>query len=175
MTARNPTRRPFLIALLAAPVLAAACKRRPAAPPPRPAPPDRTDVPALPEYSLYVAGGRMDYESPPAGYAYAILVEPPARVEVVLRPTAPPARAPFAKIYWVKDGALRRWPVGWTSEPGNKSVRWRGEGQRPLGPGRGELVAVVSPVDDVPDDPDPTWLKAPPRHWRVQRYPVRWL
>ena len=38
----------------------------------------------------------------------------------------------------------------------------------------GELVAVVSPLDDVPDDPDPAWLKTPPRQWRVQRYPVRW-
>ena len=173
MTARNTARRRFLIA--AGLVLAAGCKSRPAPPPPRARPADRSDVPALPDYSLFVAGGRMDYESPPTGYAYAILVEPPARVEVVLRPAAAPPRAPFAKIFWVKDAALRRWPVRWTSEPGNRSVRWRGDGERPLGPGRGELVAVVSPVDDIPDDPDLTWLKSPPKHWRVQRYPVRWM
>jgi hypothetical protein len=173
MTARNTARRPFLLA--AGLVLAVGCKARPAAPPARPRPADRTDVPALPVYSLFVAGGRMDYESPPSGYAYAILVEPPNRVEVVLRPSAAPARAPFAKIFWVKDATLRRWPVRWTSEPGNRSVRWRGDGERPLGPGRGELVALVSPVDDIPDDPDPAWLNAPPKHWRVQRYPVRWI
>jgi hypothetical protein len=172
MTARTTARRPFLLAVALA--LSAGCKSRPAPPPARPRPADRSDVPALPDYSLFVAGGRMDYESPPTGYAYAILVEPPARVEVVLRPAAAPPRAPFAKIFWVKDAALRRWPVRWTSEPGNRSVRWRGDGERPLGPGRGELVAVVSPVDDIPDDPDLAWLKSPPKHGRVQRYPVRW-
>ncbi len=168
-------RRRFLCVLALALALSAGCKARPPAPPARPRPADRTDVPALPDYGLFVAGGRMDYESPPAGYAYSILVEPPARVELVLRPSKAPPRAPFAKIFWVKDGALKRWPVRWTSEPGNLSVRWRGDGERPLGAGRGELVAVVSPVDDVPDNPDPTWLKTPPRHWRVLRYPVRWL
>lgn len=169
-------RRPLLAAAALAAVHALGCKRQetPPAKPVRPRPADRAEGTPLPDYSLHVAGGRMDPNPPPPGFPYAILVDPQARVELVLRPASPVTKRPYAKIFWVLGDKVLRWDIRWTSEPGHASIRFRGDGQRPFGPGSGELVTIASHVDDIPDDPDAAWFRAPPQHWRVKTYPVRW-
>jgi hypothetical protein len=172
--------RPVVAAVIvAAPVVAGAgvawwriTHRPPAAPPVRPAPRDRSDVAPLPPYIMGIAIGVFDKEAPPPGEIPPVLVSPESRLEIVVRPEHPISEQPAVKLFWVM--ATRAAVYRPSVERASSTLRYRDKGQRPFGPGRGDLVAIVSPVPDIPDDIETAWLDKPPRHWQVRRQAVKW-
>jgi hypothetical protein len=177
--------RPLVAALVAAPVLAGAggpwwqiahrsSARAPTpARPVRPAPPDRTDVPALPPYIMGIAIGVFDKTAPPPGEIPPVIVSPDSRLEIVVRPEHPITEQPAVKLFWVMGGRAAVYRASF-ERASSSTLRYRDSGQRPFGAGRGDLVAIISPVPDIPDDIDTAWLDRPPRHWQVRRQGVKW-
>ena len=150
----------------------------PAAAPPGPPPPaDRADLPALPPYIINVALGPIDLTAPATGprdlYGPPLIVSPGEPLEIVVRPESAVTEKVTVRLFWRKQDRLRRWRPPYERGP-HSTYRYRGPGERPFGRGPGQIVAVVSPVEDVPDDPPAHWLAAPPKHWRILRQSVRW-
>lgn len=151
-----------------------------AAPPvaeaPSPPPPtSRTDLKPLPPYILNVAFGPVDLVADAAGdpHGPSVIVVSGDELEIVVRPEREVPEKVTVKVYWHKNGKLACWRV--PAELGVYSThRFRGRSNRPFGRGPGQLLAVVSPVPDVPDDLPAAWLQRPPRHWQVLRQTVRW-
>jgi hypothetical protein len=156
-----------LLLLLAA---AAACRRHPApAAGPRP-PADRTDLAPLPVYTLNLAGGVLDPSSDPA--ALRLLVDS-RMVEIAVRPISEVKQPVEVAVLWVMGRQTARWRAPFELGPAS-TFRWRGSGERPFGSGQGEMVVVLSPAADIPDQVPAAWLTSPPHHWRVLHQPVRW-
>jgi hypothetical protein len=142
------------------------------APPP---PPDRTDVMVLPPYSINVAYGPVDL-STDAGVednGPPLVVTSGSVIEIVVRPERPVTETVTVRVYWNKGDRLKRWRPSLEKGP-HSTYRYRGLGERPFGRGRGYIVAVVSPVADVPDELPVGWVQKPPKHWAVMRQNVRW-
>lgn len=140
--------------------------------PVEPAPGPKVDLPA---YVIGVAAGPREIRQRPGGQGHvAVLVlEPGKRLEIVVRPVREVPEKVDVRLYWVKDGRVRRWNVPLEKAPFT-AVRIHGTPEAPFGAGEGELAAVVSAALDIPETPDVAVLRDPPGHWKVMWHPVRW-
>jgi hypothetical protein len=142
-------------------------------PPPKPA--DRLDVPALPPHVLNIAFGPMDLTADAAAEAGGppLIVVSGDELEIIVRPERELREKAAVKVFWRKTQSVRRWRP--PAEYGQHSThRFRGRSERPFGRGPGEIVAVVSPVPDIPDEVPAAWLDFPPRHWLILKQRLRW-
>jgi hypothetical protein len=144
----------------------------PVVPPP---PANRNDAPVLPGYVMNMAGGDIDLHSAsghdPMGPP--VIADHGARLEVAVRGEREVKQKVFVRLYWRKGDRLQRWRPSEQYGPFS-TFRYRGTGEVPFGVGLGDLVVVVSPFDDIPDQVHAAWLAHPPRHWQVMRQPVVW-
>jgi hypothetical protein len=147
----------------------------PAGPPPPPPPADRTDVMVLPPYVINVAYGAVDLSTDAGveGNGPPLVVSSGDVIEIVVRPERAFTEPVTVRVYWNKGDRMKRWRPSLEKGP-HSTYRYRGLGERPFGRGRGQIVAVVSPVADVPDDLPVSWVQKPPRHWAVVRQNVVW-
>ncbi len=127
--------------------------------------------PALPGYTLTVAGGTAEFRAAGAPEASPVLT-PGTRFEATLRPEVAATTPVGARLYWVKDGRGVPWDAQVEgSETG--ALRARGMVAAPFGPGAGELWAVVGRPDDLPTSFDQVKAAADGR-WQILRRPVLW-
>jgi hypothetical protein len=147
----------------------------PEGPPPPPPPADRTDVAALPPFTISVAYGPIDLNTD-AGVADngpPLVVSSGDIIEIVVRPEHTITLPVTVRVYWNKGNRMKRWRPS-LEKGAHSSYRYRGLGERPFGRGRGYIVAVVSPLPDVPDELPVGWVQKPPKHWTVVRQNIRW-
>jgi hypothetical protein len=128
--------------------------------------------PALPAYSISITGGLAEQRSS-AGTAPALLLEPGAPVEIVLRPQAPTSESLDAHLYWVQGDRVQRWPVEAERSP-EGALRLRGRALSPFGPGDGQLTAVIAPAGSLPATATARDLTSPRKAWQVFHHPVHW-
>jgi hypothetical protein len=141
-----------------------------------PAPPiDRPDVPTLPPYIMNMAGGDIDINAadPKDPMGPPVIANPGARLEFSVRGELEVKIRVHVKLFWRMKDRLARWQPSVQYGPFS-TYRYRGSGEAPFGPGRGDLVAIVSPFADIPDVIHAAWLSRPPRHWQILRQPVVW-
>jgi hypothetical protein len=143
--------------------------------PPPPPPADRFDVPPLPPYIMNMAGGDIDIHAATPGDPMGppVIADEGARLEVAVRAELEVKIRVHVKLFWRMVDQLRRWQPSGQYGPFS-TYRYRGTGEMPFGPGKGDLVVIVSPVADIPDEIHASWLSHPPRHWQVMRQPVVW-
>jgi hypothetical protein len=124
---------------------------------------------------MNMAGGEIDLHSAdgtdPMGPP--VIADWGARLEVAVRGELEVKHKVTVRLYWRKGDRLQRWQPSEQYGPFS-TFRYRGTGEVPFGPGRGDLVVIVSPFDDIPDQVHAAWLAHPPRHWQVLRQPVVW-
>jgi hypothetical protein len=180
----DPGKRKPLVVAAGAGVLASAAavgavwrtSTRPAPPPAVPPPPaDRSDAPPLPGYVLNMAGGDIDLNSATGNDPMGppVIADHGARLEVAVRGELEVKQKVFVRLFWRKGDRLQRWLPSEQYGPFS-TFRYRGTGEVPFGAGRGDLVVIVSPFDDIPDQVHAAWLTHPPRHWQIMRQPVVW-
>ena len=124
---------------------------------------------------MNMAGGDIDLHAGDGGDPMGppVIANPGARLEVAVRAEVEVKAQVHVKLFWRKQAQLKRWQPSGQLGPFS-TYRYRGSGEAPFGKGRGDIVAIVSPIADIPDVIPASWLAHPPRHWQVMRQPVIW-
>jgi hypothetical protein len=149
---------------------------RPAAPPPptaRPIPtPPGTVV--LPAYVMAIAnGGAVEPGTALPNGQLPVVLDGNELLDVVVRPERKVTASVDHWYFWVKGAQTRRWTAVPQPAP-SSAFRTRGTAEKPFGPGLGELVAVISPLKDIPETIAAATLASPPAHWQVLHQAIKW-
>jgi hypothetical protein len=128
----------------------------------------------LPPYVMAIAnGGSIEPGSALPNGQLPVVLDGNELLDVVVRPERK-VMVPIDHCYfWVKGSEARRWSAVPQPAP-SSAFRTRGSAERPYGAGLGELVAVISPAKDIPEQLDAATLNAPPAHWQVLRQAIKW-
>jgi hypothetical protein len=167
------------LAALAAGLILLSSRRPPPAPvaAPAPAPPAAPRPPAhevLPPYVMAIAhGGTIEPGTELPNGQLPVVLDGNELLDVVVRPERQVTVAIGHRYFWVKGSQAQPWRAVPQVAP-SSAFRTRASAERPFGAGLGELVAVISPVKDVPETIDAATLNAPPPHWQVLRQAVKW-